>query len=388
MSAGADRVPLAALVGLLAPDEPLPFRVLDGAGRLLLGAGQRALSPAQCEALVERGACVDPAEAEAFRRSRGVLDAPAAPAAGPPTWFDEWESQTWALDALLRKLVREASPPLGEALGRLVDRQLALIDRFADGALFRLVRQDDQRFALYALTHGMHTATVAVLGARMLGWPPARVRSLAGAALSMNMAIVELQALMAERSEPPDSGQLAQIRAHPTRAVALLCAAGVGDDEWLGAVAQHHERTDGQGYPQGLTDVHETARLLRIADVYCAKLSPRQVRPPMLPQSAARELFQAEAGSALAAAVIKAVGVYPPGDWVLLRSGEAGVVTRRAKDGAAAMVTALRHADRRTLSQPLARDTGQPEFAIAGPVTDRTGLARVLPEQLYGLIYD
>jgi hypothetical protein len=388
MSAAADRVPLSELVGLLTAGEPLPFRVLDGTGRLLLGAGQRALDASQIEALVERGACVDAEEAAALRRARGVGAGAPAAAAGPPTWFDDWEAQMWALDGQLRRLLREPGPSHGVALQALVDRQLVLIDRFADGALFLLVRQDDRRHALYPLTHGMHAATVAVLGARVLGWPPARVRSLAAAALTMNLAIVDLQARMAEQSEPPDSVQLAQIRAHPARAVALLRAAGVEDEEWLAAVAQHHERTDGSGYPDGLGAVHETAQLLRAADVFSAKISPRALRPSMAPQVAARELFQAEAGGPLAMAVIKAVGIYPPGDWVQLRNGDVGIVTRRARDGTAAVVAALRNAQGRALPQPLVCDTGQAAQAIAAPLADRSGLPRVLPEQVYGLVYD
>ena len=41
---------------------------------------------------------------------------------------------------------------------------------------------------------------------------------------------------------------------------------------------------------------------------------------------AARQLFQEEQGGALAGALIKAVGVYPPGDLVRLKNGDIGVV--------------------------------------------------------------
>ena len=33
---------------------------------------------------------------------------------------------------------------------------------------------DDRRFALYGVTHALHTATVALFCARQLGWSPAR----------------------------------------------------------------------------------------------------------------------------------------------------------------------------------------------------------------------
>ena len=47
-----------------------------------------------------------------------------------------------------------------------------------------------------------------------------------------------------------------------------------GDLSWgqLMMVYQHHERTDGRGYPVGLvgSEIHEWARLCAVADVYDA----------------------------------------------------------------------------------------------------------------------
>jgi putative two-component system response regulator len=42
----------------------------------------------------------------------------------------------------------------------------------------------------------------------------------------------------------------------------------------LGAVARHHERGDGSGYPQGLTRVEELAQLLGLVDSYEALTDP------------------------------------------------------------------------------------------------------------------
>ncbi len=381
-------VPLAELRDLLPVGEPLPCRVLDAAGRLLLAAGQKALGPEQIEALIERGACVPRDEADALRAASAAAAAGAGADATPAvTWFDAWEHQMWALDKLLRRALREPDPGLGSALGRQVEAQIELVDHFADGALFLAVRQDDRRFALYALTHGMHTATVALLAARLLGWPPERQRALVGAALTMNAAIAELQARMAEQAEPPNKTQLDAIRGHPARAAALLRACGVADAGWLVAVEQHHERGDGSGYPAGLSQVDETARLLRVADVFTARISPRALRVALLPQVAARQAFQDEAGGPLAAALIKAVGIYPPGDWVRLESGEVGVVAHRAQTGRGAEVAVLRSAQGRPVADAPRRDTAAPGLGISGPVADRQGLPRVLPEQIYGLVY-
>lgn len=380
-----ERVVLTEVRDLIVVGEALPFRVLDEAGRLLLNAGQAVASERQFEMLVERGAWAERPAVDEVRRARG--DDAAATRDRPvrqPTLFDLWESAVWDLDDLTRRLAkgRVQAPEIEAYAARLT----ALVDRDVDVALFTCIRQDDPRFALYALTHGLHCAVLGWLTARQLGWPGERALCMVKAALTMNVAMAELQAVMAEQRDPPSKRQLEQIRAHPQASAALLRQAGVADADWLAAVEDHHERPDGGGYPRGTVEVSDLAALLRAADVFMAKISPRAMRAAMTPQLAARQLFQQDGGAPLATALIRAVGVYPPGSLVALASGEVGAVTHRAVPGRAAQVATL--SDRK--GQPVAatqhRDTGQAEFAVAGPLKDNAGFARVLPERIYGLI--
>lgn len=387
MSDEQRRQPLPEVADLIAIGAPLPFQVLDAQGRLLLAAGHTISSERQLEALHERGACVIWAEAEAVRQQRAQAAGAASPrivAQREPTLFDGWEQHLWALDTLLRSLGRDVAQCA--EIEALATRHIQLVDRHPDAALFLCVRQDDRRFALYGLAHALHTATVVLLTARLFGADAPRVHTAVCAALTMNAAIVELQARMAEQTDPPTKRQMDEIRLHPTASAERLRASGVSDAAWLAAVEQHHEQTGGGGYPRALMQVNDLARLLRAADVFMAKISPRAARPPLLPQMAARQLFQEESGSPLAAALIKAVGVYPPGDFVRLRNGEVAVVTQRAAPGGGARAVGIVDARGKPLTQAPQRDTGVPDFAIAGPVPERAGLPRVLPEQVYGLL--
>lgn len=387
MNTGPARVPLAEVSDLLAPGQALPFRVLDAQGRLLLAAGQRVLDLRQLQALLERGACVEYGEAQAARQARDQAAAARsglAPSARRRTLFDSWEQQTWSLDSLLRLVGRDST--LAPQLETFADEHMALVDKQPDAALFLCIRQDDHRFALYGLSHALHTATVAIFCARQLEWEVPRVRCLVRAALCMNVSMLELQAQMAEQSEPPSKRQLDLIRTHTTRSAQMLRVSGVSDAEWLETVEHHHEQVGGGGYPKNLVDVGEMAHLLRAADVFMAKISPRALRAPLLPQVAARQLFQGEKGGPVAAALIKSLGVYPPGDFVKLKNGESGIVVQRAAAGHGVAVAVLADAGGRPVRGAPRRDTAQAEFAIVGPLTDRTGMPRVLPEQVYGLV--
>lgn len=381
------RVPLPEVVDLIATGQPLPFKVLDAMGRLLLNAGHVVQDDRQLQLLLDRGACVEHEDAQAVRAARDQAAGVATALPGARrtlTWFDHWERRVWALDGLVKALGRDAG--LRPQIESFADEQIALVDRYPDAALFMCTRQDDRRFALYPLTHAFHCATVALLTARQLGWPAGRQRTVVRAALTMNASVAELQARMAEQSDPPTKRQIDQIRGHPEASVALLRASGVDDEDWLVAVADHHERADGSGYPRGTQEVGESARMLRAADQFSAKLSPRALRSAVLPQLAARQLFQEDAGGPIAGALIKAVGIYPPGDFVRLKNGEAGVVVQRAAAGAAPVVAVMIAAGGKPAGGAPRRDTGLPEFGIAGPWTDRTGQSRLLPEVVYGLL--
>jgi HD-GYP domain-containing protein (c-di-GMP phosphodiesterase class II) len=380
-----ERVPLDEVRDLIALGVALPFRVLDAGDRLLLNEGQTVGSERQFDALIERGAWVERARVEEVRRARGL-----ASSAGhgvvverQATMFDLWERALWDLEDLYRRLSR------GRATAAEIDgfaqSLLALIDRDVDIALFHCVRQDDRRFALYAISHGLHCAVVGLMLSRQLGWTVPGQAALVRAALTMNVSMAELQAQMAEQGDPPTSRQLEQIRAHPMQSVQLLQDAGVTDADWLAMVRDHHERDDGSGYPRGLRDVGEQARLLRTVDIFMAKISPRARRPPMTPQNAARQQFQAEGGQALGTALIRAIGVHPPGTLVQLKSGEIGVVARRPPGSAAPIVGTLTNTHGQPVPATHLRDAAQPDYAITAALAEPPNLPRILPERFYGM---
>ncbi len=384
----AQRAPLVTVRDLVVVGQPLPFHVHDEFGRRLLAAGQVILGATQLAMLLERGAWVDSEQAATVRRERLAVRSsggdPLRSTHREPTLFDRWEKLVWELDALLRKVAK--GMPCADELEALGRQVLAQVERDVDVALFVTIRPPEHRFALYALLHALHTATVSVVLARQLDWSADQKLKLVLGALTMNVSILELQAQMAVQQDPPSVRQRQIIRAHPESSATMLRSAGVTDPEWLAAVRDHHERPDGTGYPQGSQTAGETAHALRVVDVFTAKISHRAFRAAMPVQAAARQLFQEEQGSALASGMIKALGLYPPGDLVLLKNGEIGVVARRGASATTPLVACLTNAQGQPVAATSMRDTAKPEFAITGPAGERKGLSRVIPERVYGLM--
>lgn len=390
MQTDSDRMPIETVQDLIQVGEPLPFAVYDHHHRLLLNQRQVITSDRQWGLLLERGAWVVRELVLALRAAKAQTAAEKTAAEKTdgarraPTLFDRWERALWDLDALLRGTAKGKSS--ADDWFAEVEGFIQLVDRDLDVALYMAVRQEDLRFALYALAHSLHSAVLCLLCARQAGWPASRQVSVVGAALSMNVAMLELQAQMAEQSTPPTQKQLQQIRAHPEHGAQLLRDAGLADAAWLRAVAEHHERADGSGYPQGALVVCDEARLLRMADVYMAKITPRANRPPLPPQQAAGQLFKQEPGSALAQSMIKSIGAHPPGSLVVLKSGEVAVVTRRPTANAGSQVCTLSDALGQPSTKTQRRDSAEPAYAVAGPCMQTQAYPRVLPERVYGLL--
>lgn len=85
--------------------------------------------------------------------------------------------------------------------------------------------------------------------------------------------------------------EVSLLRTHPLLGAQLLMVAGC-PIPWVAAVAAHHERWDGRGYPTGLHGdrIPLAARILAVADTFDAMTSQRAYRPPRSVLGASREL--------------------------------------------------------------------------------------------------
>ncbi len=367
--------PLSLVSQRIQLGAPLPFNIRDHDKTLLLARGQRVQNTGQMQALFERGALVDIEEL----LSPTERVAMATPAELPGLWTDCLGRVNLALqnahDEGFRDMLEAASAPV-----------LALVARDPDLAIFQVLRQQGHRHVEYGANHSTHAAITAWLVAQRLGWSADESQRAFKAAMTMNISMLELQGQLAVQTTPPSGEQRAAIHAHPQFSRLMLEMAGVTDTDWLDAVAQHHETPDGAGYPAGLRAPSELAALVRRVDIYTAKLSPRATRSAMAADRAGRLMFMQEPGHPMVAALVKEFGVYPPGCFVRLASGETGMVVQRGSTVVAPIVAVLGNRHGVALAQPERRDTAQKGSAVLSVLDSHPGTPVVPPEQLLALL--
>lgn len=357
----------------------LPFAIhRAGGGELLRRRGQVVEDEVDLRALCEQGALVDADElAEAFQ-----YEQPQARPLAPAELAAQWDE---GRDEVRRAL---GAPPseMAAAIGHVVDRVLGLIEQSPDLALSQVVRGTAQRTGHYGASHSIHAATACHAAARHLGWSAGEQRRAFQAALTMNVGMFELQARLADQITVLTTRQREAIHDHPLRGAETLRAAGIVDEDWLTAVLQHHEVPDGSGYPNGTNAVGELATMLRYADVYTARMSGRANRRSLSALEAGRGLLRIAANSPIAAALIKAFGIFPPGSLVKLASGELGVVTRNGEKAHHPLVAALTDASGEARPAPALRDSARREYAVVALGDEQALPRRLTNEQLTLLI--
>lgn len=219
-------------------------------------------------------------------------------------------------------------------LDQLCDWLDSLIAEDADAALYLMFQLAAGSSTGYSAAHALVCATLAEIVGRDLQLPAQERQALVRAALTMNIGMTGLQDALARQSQPLSAAQQKAVREHPAASRRLLERIGIAEPLWLDAVALHHLTTPSPAALRSLAPAERLARLLATTDRYAAMLSPRQTRAGRNAAESANAVTGPSSPSAEAgAALVRCVGLFPPGLFVRLSSGETAVVLRRSQPG-------------------------------------------------------
>ena len=228
--------------------------------------------------------------------------------------------------------VRLGKAPDTAAASGLVQEISASVMR-NPGALISLARlktADD-----YTYMHSVAVCALMVALGRQVGLSEAQLRTAGMAGLLHDLGKALMNQEILNKPGRLTDEEFAHVKTHPHEGWKLLKEAGSVNEDVLDVCRHHHERTDGTGYPDGLSGERFTqlARMGAICDVYDAITSNRPYKRGWDPAESIRRMAEWTKGHLdpiLFQAFVKSLGIYPTGSLVRLASGRLAVVLEQS----------------------------------------------------------
>jgi hypothetical protein len=388
-------------VDLLEIGKTIPVDLWDKTGKLLLRRGHSLTSEQHRDMLVAHDASMTESDAVAWTRGyerllhemlRDGSSAEEISRLTMPGEIPEHDYLDEEVDPLRGWLdLRERLQGLLYQ-GQGVEHALRQVDSLHGKALELLAEAPDQcLFVLfqaladpalgYCASHALLSAVVCELTAIKLGMARTARKSLFRAALLMNIGMARAQDRLSTQTGIPSESQRMLIREHPQLSVEILRALGFEDPDLLDIVLWHHEPDAGAA----LAANRQSRHLLRVVDVFVAKLASRKTRLAMSPLGAAKAMVLDASAQApvLASAVATAVGFYPPGTYVQLMNGEKAVVVARGARAHEVQVVSVVTPGGMPLASYHFRDARESRYTVRAPVNAEKIKVQVHFERVY-----
>ncbi len=183
-----------------------------------------------------------------------------------------------------------------------------------------------------AASHAVNVMVLSLLLGQTLKMDARQLADLGLAALLHDIGKISMPLHISEPGARLQPAQLQWYRGHVGESVALGQQMDLPSDVLM-AIAQHHERLDGSGYPLGLQgeDLFGGGQILALANAYDRLCNPLQGQSALTPHEAVSTLYTQQQhcfDAEVLGAFIRMMGVYPPGSLVQLIDGRHALVTK------------------------------------------------------------
>jgi len=195
--------------------------------------------------------------------------------------------------------------------------------------LARLKNKDD-----YTYMHSVAVCALMVSLARQLGLNDEQVRQAGLAGLLHDVGKMMIPLSILNKPGKLTDAEFEAVKNHPAEGHKMMLeGSGIGEVA-LDVCLHHHEKVDGSGYPERLTDAQISlfAKMGAVCDVYDAITSNRPYKNGWEPAEALRKMAEWSKGHfdpVIFHAFVKIIGIYPLGSLVKLESGHLGVTVEQ-----------------------------------------------------------
>lgn len=177
--------------------------------------------------------------------------------------------------------------------------------------------------------HNINVSVTSLLLARALGIDDAAEIAQGAILHDVGKVLIPSQVLLKDDGLTQAEAKLMNM--HPAYGVQLMVGVESIPPRVREIIAFHHEMLDGSGYPKGLSGdaIGQAVRIVTIANTFDNLTNQRVVSRSKTPSEALAFMYKndlAKYDKTALSAFVKALGVYPPGTLVMLKSGKVGIV--------------------------------------------------------------
>jgi len=187
-----------------------------------------------------------------------------------------------------------------------------------------------RRYVEYFYHHSLNASIYAVSLGTHYKLPMSELKTLAFSGLMLDIGKLFLPSQLIEKQGKLTMQEYEIVKKHSLLGYNYLKKQGYKENE-LKLVIEHHERSDGSGYPRGLKekDISFHGKIGAVIDIFDAITSDRYYKEAASPNAALKEMFKMS-GRVISKDVfehfVSHVGIYPVGSLVMLNTKEIGLV--------------------------------------------------------------
>ncbi|GAW29683.1 MULTISPECIES: HD-GYP domain-containing protein [unclassified Carboxydocella] len=183
----------------------------------------------------------------------------------------------------------------------------------------------------YTFAHSVNVCTLAIAVGHVMGLEKSALYELAMGALLHDVGKCFIPESILNKPGPLTNEEMKIVRTHTERGFQILRMHPEISTLAANVARQHHERVNGTGYPQGLSEkqIHIFAKIVAVVDAYDALTADRVYKNMVLPYEAI-EVLIASSYHSYDAEIVKAfvqnLAIYPIGSIVELLDGRLATV--------------------------------------------------------------
>jgi HD-GYP domain-containing protein (c-di-GMP phosphodiesterase class II) len=238
-----------------------------------------------------------------------------------------YEESNSAVEGIFNQVLRDGTVDLDEA-SKTTRNIVASILRNPDAfMLLQRIREKD----VYRYNHAINSCALAATFCRHMGFSRNEIQDISLGALMLDIGIIMLpeSLINSKDSLSPESFEL--VRNHVNLGIELINNTADIPSIVRDMILTHHERINGEGYPNKLKGNHIPicGRIAAIVDCYDAMISNRPYKKRISPTEALCAMYKwrnIDFQEELIEQFIQCIGTYPTGSMVELSSGQVGIV--------------------------------------------------------------